>query len=70
MATGSGMNRLEMDIHLILQRMKTLETNALPHLGQRLAKVEVNQRWLMGICLAILTAVVATVIGVLTRPPV
>ena len=56
-------NKLELDVHLILQRMKELDTNALPHIEQRLVKLETSQKWLTAISLLILGGTIAGVIS-------
>ena len=56
-------NKLELDVHLILQRMKELDTNALPHIEQRLVKLETSQKWLTAISLLILGGAIAGVIS-------
>ena len=56
-------NKLELDVHLILQRMKELDTNALPHIEQRLVKLETSQKWLTAISLLILAGTIAGVIS-------
>tara|TARA_R110002020_G_scaffold241339_1_gene454469 strand:+ start:1070 stop:1264 length:195 start_codon:yes stop_codon:yes gene_type:complete len=54
-------NKLELDVHLILTKLKEMDSNALPHIEQRLVKLETNQRWLIALSLLILSGTIAAV---------
>jgi hypothetical protein len=54
-------NKLELDVHLILTKLKEMDSNALPHIEERLTKLETNQRWLIALSLLILSGTIAAV---------